>query len=70
MAYPTYLDFVRVALNLEAVRVRKILDQVEAFRIALGAAEVPDEWIDLLELSREDASRWRRNELIASLRRP
>lgn len=54
-------------LNAQRVRVRAVVDGVDARRIAAGLAVMPDGWFDLLAGSKEEASRWRTSEWRASL---
>lgn len=64
-----YLDFVRLWLNVERVRARRVVDMADAARIAAGQSELPREWITLLAGSREEESLWVAEELRRSLAR-
>lgn len=58
----TYVDVVRLYLNVEAVRVRRIMDMVDAMRIANGSATVPPQWIDVLAATDSERSQWKTEE--------
>ena len=64
-----YVEFVQLWLNAERVRVRRVVDAIDAARVAAGTSEMPREWIALLAGSREEEALWVSEELRRSLDR-
>lgn len=58
-----YTDYVRLVLNCESVRVRHMMDTVDAMRVALGQATIPEAWYDLLSTTGAEKAVWKANEL-------
>lgn len=65
-SYPvdSYGVLVGVMENEGYVEALETMRLVTAFRIALGEARVPREWIELLSGSREEAAIWKAHEYL------
>jgi len=62
-----YEAFVGLSLNVDRVRARRVLDLVDALKVADGRAEIPAAWYRLLTDTEEEAVAWRSRDLLAKV---
>jgi predicted alternative tryptophan synthase beta-subunit len=57
-----------VELNRDRLRVQQIMDMSTAFSIAMGHTEVPEQWLNLIAETPEEAASLRRSQTLNALK--
>lgn len=62
-----YIDWFRLTLNLEYIRIANILDMKDAILLANNKAKMPSDWIDIMTTDEIERAIWKAREFRKTL---